>query len=121
MVNDDAELARHCAADGVHLSAAALARCQARPDFAWVGASCHNAAEIAVNIAADAYVDASEASAEVSEMQEALLDAVTEVAEEELATEEPQDTVTIVVEEKPSDDEPERSHWLTRPYASWKK
>lgn len=47
VVNDDAELARHCAADGVHLSAAALARCQARPDFAWVGASCHNAAEIA--------------------------------------------------------------------------
>ena len=47
VVNDDAELARHCAADGLHLSAAALARCQARPEFAWVGASCHNAAEIA--------------------------------------------------------------------------
>ena len=47
VVNDDAELARHCTADGVHLSAAALARCQTRPEFIWVGASCHNAAEIA--------------------------------------------------------------------------
>ena len=47
VVNDDAELARRVGADGLHLSAASLAACSARPDFAWVGASCHTAAEIA--------------------------------------------------------------------------
>jgi 8-oxo-dGTP diphosphatase len=33
-------------ADGIHLSATQLATSTARPDFNWVGASCHNAAEI---------------------------------------------------------------------------
>ncbi|MFV0370255.1 MAG: Nudix family hydrolase [Azonexus sp.] len=47
VINDDADLAHACAADGLHLSAAALAACAARPDFAWVGASCHGAGEIA--------------------------------------------------------------------------
>lgn len=47
VINDDAELARLCHADGLHLSAQALAANQTRPDFAWVGASCHSAAEIA--------------------------------------------------------------------------
>ncbi|KAB2913820.1 MAG: DNA mismatch repair protein MutT, partial [Dechloromonas sp.] len=42
-----AGLARRVGADGLHLSAAALAACPARPDFAWVGASCHAAGEIA--------------------------------------------------------------------------
>lgn len=82
--------------------------------------SAHSFAETAVGIALDASEDAHETGEEVSELQDELLDAVTEVAEEELATEEVQDTVTIVVEEKPTDDEPEHSHWLTRPFASWK-
>lgn len=47
VVNDDAALARAIGADGLHLSAAGLAACGQRPDFAWVGASCHNAGEIA--------------------------------------------------------------------------
>nr|MBL8410166.1 Nudix family hydrolase [Dechloromonas sp.] len=47
VINDDADIARRCGADGLHLSAASLAACSERPDFAWVGASCHDAAEIA--------------------------------------------------------------------------
>ncbi|HEX6733723.1 MAG TPA: Nudix family hydrolase [Azonexus sp.] len=47
VINDDADLARRINADGLHLSAAALAACPARPDFTWVGASCHTAGEIA--------------------------------------------------------------------------
>jgi len=47
VINDDAEIARLSGADGLHLSAPRLAACQARPDFAWVGASCHDANEIA--------------------------------------------------------------------------
>ena len=47
LINDGAEIARKVGADGVHLSAASLAACTERPDFTWVGASCHNAAEIA--------------------------------------------------------------------------
>ncbi len=47
VINDDPELARACGADGIHLSATALAACSERPDFTWVGASCHTAAEIA--------------------------------------------------------------------------
>ncbi len=46
VINDGEEIARRVGADGVHLSAATLAACSARPDFAWVGASCHTAAEI---------------------------------------------------------------------------
>ena len=47
VINDDIALAQACSADGVHLSAAALAACEQRPDFTWVGASCHTAGEIA--------------------------------------------------------------------------
>jgi 8-oxo-dGTP diphosphatase len=47
VINDDAEIARRTGADGLHLSSAGLAACAARPDFAWVGASCHTAGEIA--------------------------------------------------------------------------
>ncbi len=47
VINDDEEIARRTGADGVHLSAARLATCTRRPDFAWVGASCHDTAEIA--------------------------------------------------------------------------
>ena len=46
LVNDDATLARQVGADGVHLSATALAACSERPDFRWVGASCHDREEI---------------------------------------------------------------------------
>ncbi len=47
MVNDSEELARALRA-GVHLSSASLMRCVARPSgFRWVGASCHDAAELA--------------------------------------------------------------------------
>jgi 8-oxo-dGTP diphosphatase len=46
LINNDVDIARRVGADGLHLPAAALAACTQRPDFAWVGASCHNAAEI---------------------------------------------------------------------------
>ncbi|MDX9706513.1 MAG: Nudix family hydrolase [Azospira sp.] len=46
VVNDDAGLARRIGADGLHLSAHALRQCATRPDFAWVGASCHDAEEL---------------------------------------------------------------------------
>lgn len=47
MVNDDASLASQIGADGVHLSSASLAAATERPEFEWIGASCHNAAELA--------------------------------------------------------------------------
>ena len=46
VINDDEAIARQVGADGVHLSAARLLACTQRPDFAWVGASCHDEAEI---------------------------------------------------------------------------
>ncbi|MFZ2266138.1 MAG: Nudix family hydrolase [Azonexus sp.] len=46
VINDSEEIARMVGADGLHLSSTSLAACQARPDFPWVGASCHSAAEI---------------------------------------------------------------------------
>lgn len=46
VVNDDEQLARECDADGVHLSSRRLRCCRVRPPFDWVGASCHNAAEL---------------------------------------------------------------------------
>ena len=48
VINDSEKIARCVGADGIHLSAAQLATCTARPDFNWVGASCHSAAEIAL-------------------------------------------------------------------------
>lgn len=47
VINDDAAIARRVGADGLHLSSSALASCTTRPAFAWVGASCHTAADIA--------------------------------------------------------------------------
>ncbi len=47
LINDDADIARRVGADGLHLSSANLATCPTRPDFEWVGASCHEAGEIA--------------------------------------------------------------------------
>jgi 8-oxo-dGTP diphosphatase len=52
LLNEDGDgasvdLARVSGAHGLHLTARALARTTARPDFPWVGASCHNEAELA--------------------------------------------------------------------------
>ena len=47
VVNADTDVARQIGADGLHLPAATLLNCAARPDFALVGASCHNTAELA--------------------------------------------------------------------------
>ncbi|MGA9395231.1 MAG: Nudix family hydrolase [Azonexus sp.] len=46
LINDDAEIARRAGADGLHLSSPNLAACRERPDFTWVGASCHDAREL---------------------------------------------------------------------------
>jgi len=46
LVNADEALAREAGADGVHLTVAQLAAIDARPTFAWVGASVHGAAEL---------------------------------------------------------------------------
>jgi 8-oxo-dGTP diphosphatase len=47
LVNDDTELARCSGADGVHLTARQLMRIASRPALPWVGASCHDAPELA--------------------------------------------------------------------------
>jgi 8-oxo-dGTP diphosphatase len=46
LINDSEDIARRVGTDGLHLSAARLAACGQRPDFAWVGASCHDAEEL---------------------------------------------------------------------------
>ena len=46
LVNDDADIARRIEADGLHLSSARLQACTQRPDFEWVGASCHTAEDL---------------------------------------------------------------------------
>jgi 8-oxo-dGTP diphosphatase len=46
VINSDQVLARATGADGVHLRSAALADLALRPDFEWVGASCHTRAEL---------------------------------------------------------------------------
>ena len=46
VINDDEDIARRVGADGLHLSSVRLAACAQRPDFAWVGASCHTRDEI---------------------------------------------------------------------------
>lgn len=46
VINDDPDLA-HRLGTGLHLSAAALAAATKRPEFPWVGASCHNGTELA--------------------------------------------------------------------------
>ena len=47
LVNDDEGLARAIHAHGVHLSSAKLRRCWSRPNFEWVGASCHDEEQLA--------------------------------------------------------------------------
>lgn len=46
VLNTTPEHAAKMHANGLHLSAQALADCQSRPDFEWVGASCHTRAEL---------------------------------------------------------------------------
>mgnify|MGYP000524713470 FL=1 len=48
LVNGSVALARDAGADGVHLDAASLARLIQRPEVDWLGASCHNANELAL-------------------------------------------------------------------------
>ncbi|MFH2079814.1 MAG: Nudix family hydrolase, partial [Pseudomonadota bacterium] len=47
LVNGDPALAHAASADGVHLDSAAAARLTARPDYDWIGVSCHDATELA--------------------------------------------------------------------------
>lgn len=47
LINNDLALARELGAQGVHLRAAQLRELRARPDFDWVGASCHTEQELA--------------------------------------------------------------------------
>jgi len=47
LVNGTVAMARAAGADGVHLDAAALAALEQRPEVAWLGASCHDAGELA--------------------------------------------------------------------------
>lgn len=47
LINGDAELARASGADGLHLRSAQLLACIRRPEFELVGASCHDARELA--------------------------------------------------------------------------
>lgn len=47
LVNGDPALAGAAGADGVHLDSTAAARLTARPDYDWIGVSCHDAAELA--------------------------------------------------------------------------
>lgn len=46
VINDDIELAQMIGADGVHLPARRLMALSQRPAFEWVGASCHDRAEL---------------------------------------------------------------------------
>ncbi len=46
IVHGSEALAREMGADGIQLSGARVRQCDQRPDFEWVGASCHDAAEL---------------------------------------------------------------------------
>lgn len=46
LINDDEGLVRSVHASGLHLTAKKLHRCWSRPEFQWVGASCHDEAEL---------------------------------------------------------------------------
>jgi 8-oxo-dGTP diphosphatase len=46
LVNGEHDVARAAGADGVHLKSAMLAQTTARPEFEWVGASCHTRDEL---------------------------------------------------------------------------
>ena len=46
-INDDEGLARAIRAHGLHLTAKKLHRCWSRPNFTWVGSSCHDEEQLA--------------------------------------------------------------------------
>lgn len=46
LINGEAPLVLDCAADGLHLPARQLTQLRGRPDFPWVGASCHSRHEL---------------------------------------------------------------------------
>lgn len=46
LVSEDEALARRIGAHGLHLTSTGLAQASARPDFEWVGASCHRPEEL---------------------------------------------------------------------------
>ncbi|MDD3327291.1 MAG: Nudix family hydrolase [Zoogloea sp.] len=46
VVNGDAALAQRTGADGLHLTASSLTGTATRPDFEWVGASCHTRSDL---------------------------------------------------------------------------
>ena len=54
LVNEDANLAERCRADGVHLKAKQLRTLAQRPPFPLVGASCHDARELDLAVRIDA-------------------------------------------------------------------
>jgi 8-oxo-dGTP diphosphatase len=47
VVNGDLQLARQCAAEGMHLPSARLMQLETRPQIDWCSASCHNEKELA--------------------------------------------------------------------------
>ncbi len=51
VINGSSTVAGHSSADGIHLASAELMRVEARPAFDLVGASCHDAAELARAVA----------------------------------------------------------------------
>lgn len=46
VVNGDVAIAHEAGADGIHLKSSALAGTTSRPEFEWVGASCHDRVEL---------------------------------------------------------------------------
>lgn len=46
LLNGDPRLAQRLGVDGVQLNSRALVKCESRPDFEWVGASCHDRAQL---------------------------------------------------------------------------
>jgi 8-oxo-dGTP diphosphatase len=53
LLNAEPALAARASVQGVHLTAARLLASSTRPDFEWVGASCHDARELAHAVALD--------------------------------------------------------------------
>ena len=46
LLNGDSQLAQRLGVDGVQLNGRALMQCASRPDFEWVGASCHDRSQL---------------------------------------------------------------------------
>ena len=82
-------------------------------------ASTEDVADQAASVSLEAAEDAQDAVATAEETQDVLTYAMAEEATENETEPEAVETVEIVVEEK-EDEQPEKSHWLTRPFSSWK-